>query len=661
MQFQILKLIIWPKLRTFAPQVIAFEPGKVNVITGGSRTGKSAIIPIIDYCLASSDCHIPIDTIRDHSEWFGLLFETENEQILVARQGPEGREPSDAFYLARGVNLSIPPFLDGPNQKTEAIKHLLNSISTTPYFRLGGQDEHRPYQERLSFRDLMALVFQSQEVVANQNILFYKTHAHEHRERLKNWLPYILGAENLEVLAARQRLGVVQSKLAQLRKEFEKAKSVSDSWLANMAGHLQVARRYGLIGEDASLPNDPCDMIELAKSILESHPERPLSTSAHVKKSSQELLLLEEQDDRLSDEVSLLRKRLEDIGRLRNGLVGYGTSTRRRADRLQISQWLEEVARDHQDCPLCGGADHKKASAEVGKIAVAFRQAEQEASKTREIPTSFEREESTLKQQLEEAISRRKNLSARLDRALSQDKVAKEQFDRRQSMYFFLGHLKASLETFQSLATGGNLAEEISKYESEVKNLLRLVDPVGVQRRLQAALKVVAQKTLARLQTLDAEEKYKKIPPEFSVKDLSLKVQSNDGYWHFLAEVGSASNWLSFHIAFTCALHEYFGEMPDCCVPSFAVFDQPSQVYFPKTTRVIGVGDMSSYADEDVDAVVGIFKTLADSVREQNGRWQCIVLDHARNEIYQDIPEVYEVDVWRDGKKLIPMQWYEST
>jgi hypothetical protein len=660
MKFQILKLIIWPKLKTFAPQVIAFEPGKVNVITGGSRTGKSAIIPIIDYCLASSDCHIPIDTIRDHSEWFGLLFETEGEQILIARHGPEGRESSDAFYLARGMELSVPPFIDSANQKTDAIKHLLNSISSAPYFRLGGQDDPRPYQERLSFRDLMALVFQSQEVVANQNILFYKTHAHEHRERLKNWLPYILGAENLEVLAARQRLSVVQSKLAKIRKEFEKAKKVSDSWVANMTGHLQVAKKYGLLGDDdASLFSDPYDLIEVAKSILESPPERPHSTTSHVVQSSQELLLLEKQDDGLSDEISLLRKRIEDIGRLRNGLVGYGTSTRRRADRLQISQWLEAVALDHQDCPLCGGADHKKASAEVGKIALAFRQVEQEASKTREVPTSFEREETALRQQLEDTISRRKNLNARLDRTLAQDKVAKEQFDRRQSMFFFLGHLKASLETFQSLASGGNLAEEISVYESEEAALLKLVDPAGVQRRLQAALKVVAQKALVRLQTLDAEEKYKRIPPEFSVKDLSLKVQSNDGHWHFLAEVGSASNWLSFHVAFTCALHEYFGEMKDCCVPSFAVFDQPSQVYFPKTTRVVDGADMSSYADEDVDAVVGIFKTLANSVREQKGRWQCIVLDHARNEIYQDIPEIYEVDVWRDGKKLIPPQWYE--
>ena len=56
------------------------------------------------------------------------------------------------------------------------------------------------FQARMGFRDLMAFVFQTQDIVANQNILFYKTHAHEHRERLRNWFPFILGAENLEIL-----------------------------------------------------------------------------------------------------------------------------------------------------------------------------------------------------------------------------------------------------------------------------------------------------------------------------------------------------------------------------------------------------------------------------------------------------------------------------
>jgi hypothetical protein len=664
MFFQIRNLIVWPRNRKFSPEIINFELGQVNVITGGSRSGKSAIIPIIDYCLASSECNIPIDTIRDNSSWYGVLVVTEHEQLLIARKGPIGKDASDAFYISRGAAISIPPAIDAPNQKQDNVKHLLNSISGTPYFKLSGEEDQRGYQERLSFRDLMALVFQSQEVVANQNILFYKTHAHEHRQRLRNWLPYILGAENIDVLEARQRLSAVQSRLNQLRKEDEKARKVSSSWLSNMTGHLNIAKSYGLLSEDYVPSNNVQDLLETARDISKSAPVRPQPTLPQIDQATKDLVLLEQEDDKVSDEISLLRKRLEDLRRLRSGLVDYGGSVKRRADRLHISQWMQDVASQGHECPLCGSEEHERTNAEIGKIAAAFRLVEDAANKTTEVPASFAREEATLKLQLDGALTKKKNASARLDTALAKNKAAKEQFDRRQSMYFFLGHLKASLETFESLTQNGSFGEKIKTLEAEEKSLQAILDPAGVKRRLEAALGDISQLALARLKTLDVEEKYKKVPPEFSVTDLNLRVRSDDGHWHFLSEVGSASNWLSFHIAFMCALHEYFngaGKATASSVPSFSVFDQPSQVYFPKTIRGVDEDkqDKSLYADEDFVAVVGIFKTLAASVKSQKGKWQCIVLDHARDEIYKGIEGVHEVAEWRGGRKLIPSYWYE--
>ena len=664
MYFQLSNLIVWPKNREFPPEVIQFKLGQVNVITGGSRSGKSAIIPIIDYCLASSECNIPIDTIRDNSSWYGVLVVTEDEQLLIARKGPIGKDASDEFYLSRGATISIPPAIDAPNQKQNNIKHLLNSISGMPYFKLNGEEDARGYQERLSFRDLMALVFQSQEVVANQNILFYKTHAHEHRQRLRNWLPYILGAENIDVLEARQRLSIVQSRLNQLRKEEEKAKKVSSSWLSNMTGHLNVAKSYGLLSEDYIPTNNAQELLETARNISKSLPEHPQPTLAQVDQASKDLIFLEQDDNKVSDEISLLRKRLEDLRRLRAGLVDYGGSAKRRADRLHISKWMQDIASEGHECPLCGSEEHKRTNAEIGKIAAAFALVEEAANKTTEVPASFAREEATLKLHLDGALTKKKNLNSRLDVSLAQNKAAKEQFDRRQNMHFFLGHLKASLETFESLTRDGSFGEKIKTLEGEEKNLQAILDPAGVKRRLDAALGEISQLALARLKTLDVEEKYKKVPPEFSVTDLNLRVRSDDGHWHFLSEVGSASNWLSFHIAFICALHEYFNDVEGSAfssVPSFSVFDQPSQVYFPKTIRGVAEEkqDKSRYADEDFVAVVGIFKTLAASVKAQKGKWQCIVLDHARDEIYKDIEGVHEVAEWRGGKRLIPSAWYE--
>lgn len=79
-------------------------------------------------------------------------------------------------------------------------------------------------------------------------------------------------------------------------------------------------------------------------------------------------------------------------------------------------------------------------------------------------------------------------------------------------MHFFLGHLKASLETFESLAQDGSFGEKIKALEIEEKTLLAILDPAGVKRRLDAALGDISQLALARLKTLDVEEKYKKCP-----------------------------------------------------------------------------------------------------------------------------------------------------
>jgi hypothetical protein len=163
---------------------------------------------------------------------------------------------------------------------------------------------------------------------------------------------------------------------------------------------------------------------------------------------------------------------------------------------------------------------------------------------------------------------------------------------------------------------------------------------------------------LKYLKNLDVEIKYREIAPRFSIRDLSVSVQSSDGNWHFLAEVGSASNWVSFHIALMCSLQEYFLRQQHSYVPNFVIFDQPSQVYFPKVRRDSDSEVRRDYEDEDVGAVRSIFSALSSSVSDSKGKWQVIVLDHADDGIYGEIDGVHEVDNWRGGRKLIPEDWY---
>ena len=83
MKIAILKIILWPKDLEHNPRVIPFIPGKINIITGESAAGKSTLTSIIDYCLGSGKCSIPVGLIRDITSWFGLHLQLANTEMIV--------------------------------------------------------------------------------------------------------------------------------------------------------------------------------------------------------------------------------------------------------------------------------------------------------------------------------------------------------------------------------------------------------------------------------------------------------------------------------------------------------------------------------------------------------------------------------------------------
>src|ERR1700712_3753416 len=107
MHFQILKLILWPKA-DFEPRVVEFEQGVVNVISGASKTGKSAVIPIIDYCLGSDKCAIPVGVIRENCGWFGVLIDTLEGQKLLARREPGDQQSTGDMVLIEAPEVEVP-------------------------------------------------------------------------------------------------------------------------------------------------------------------------------------------------------------------------------------------------------------------------------------------------------------------------------------------------------------------------------------------------------------------------------------------------------------------------------------------------------------------------------------------------------------------------
>src|ERR1051326_6834102 len=83
---QIIEIVLYSN--SGEKRVLALQPGRTNIITGGSATGKSALIEIVDYCLGSSECRVPEGVIRDTISWFGVRLQFPTDQMFVARQNP---------------------------------------------------------------------------------------------------------------------------------------------------------------------------------------------------------------------------------------------------------------------------------------------------------------------------------------------------------------------------------------------------------------------------------------------------------------------------------------------------------------------------------------------------------------------------------------------
>jgi len=90
---------------------LGFKVDGLNVITGRSSTGKSALSEIIEYCMGRSSFNVPEGVIRDKVAWFAVIYQFETEQVLVAKPTPpSGGASCSTAMLRRGTHLQVPDF-----------------------------------------------------------------------------------------------------------------------------------------------------------------------------------------------------------------------------------------------------------------------------------------------------------------------------------------------------------------------------------------------------------------------------------------------------------------------------------------------------------------------------------------------------------------------
>lgn len=650
MQFQIKKIILWPR-KNFEKREIDFVEGQVNVISGASKTGKSAVIPIIDYCLCANKCAVPVGVIREECEWFGVLISSVEGNKLFARREPGDQKQTGDMFILEGDDLEVPEGIETKNATVDQAKTVLNRLSGLS--SLGMNPHMEGYSSnRTGFRDLMAFTFQPQNIVANPDVLFFKADTTEHREKLKSIFPYILNAVTQQTLADRWELDRLQKVLKQKEAAMKAAASSVQTWMAEATSWIQQARELGLIDLERDNPALWPDILDLLNQIAGSNSRQARTSVPAINEALKELTELQNAEAAEATFLTTQRQRLLEIRRLIESSKTYGDAMFIQRDRLAVSSWIRELSTESADALSAispDGANH------LEQLCSALEGLELEVQSQATVSDKLDKEQLRLRSLAEESISRLNGIRTQIRELERRSEEARAEIYRADQIERYLGRLEQAISLYERTGEDAELSAEIEELKKQITEIRGRISEHQIQARINNALASIETIAGQILPTLDAE--WPDAAINFMLADLTIKVVqgTRDDY---LWEIGSGANWLAYHVSITLAFQRFFLKTPAHPVPNFLVYDQPSQVYFPQSPRDDDVSD-ADWRDEDIVAVRKVFSAVSLETQKAMGNLQVILLDHADDKVWGDIENVILIEEWRDGKKLVPVEWLQ--
>lgn len=652
MNFTINSVILWPRKQEYAPRILPFKNGAVNIITGSSRTGKSALIPIIDYCLGADKCTIPVDVIRNACSWFGVLFDMEGEQILLCRREPGDKVSTGDMFILRGKEITPPEYVE-KNANVESIKDMLNELFGMSFLDLDSSASvFHP-----SYRDFMAFLFQPQNIVANADVLFYKADTMEHRKKLIDIFPYALGAVTPEILAKRKEIERLSKLSDRFQRDLDQIKTVAEGWKQEVAGWLTQAHEYGLTNYIPNNTDEFTRQVDELRAISQKRITDASVSPEHVADLSKNIAALRQEEQQISSELFSARKRHTDMLQLMQSMGKYDKSLQIQLDRLDISTWIRSNMTERNILPIFQQS-HENVMDDVNALCTALEQIERSTTEMAVVPAAFEREIQNVQVQIQELADKLEAVQKRIRVESQSLAIQREGSYTLESISRFLGRIDAAISTYERIGTDSELQAKLDEVNTRIAQLKKEVNESEIRRKLDYALSFLKTEMGKILAQLDVE--HPEDPVEFVIKDLTVRVKSQTGRDDYLWEIGSASNWLSYHIALILALQCFFQTKSSVNVPNFIIFDQPSQVYFPRTRHSVDE-DKLQLNDDDKNAVRKIFGSLSSFVKSAGFDIQIIVTEHADDDIWGNIPDscIHLVEKWRNNVKLVPIEWLE--
>lgn len=266
MSFQIKHILIYSHEGHL--RQIDLRLGKLNIITGKSKTGKTSLIDIIDYCMGSGECHISEGVIRDNAAWVGLILTSSSGEIFVARRIPAlGAKSNVEVHFLAGPHVPIPTAeqLIGNTTIQSVIKIL------SGYAGIGLNIFQPPVNAtrlplEASIRHALLYCLQHQNEINNQKYLF-RNQADEFTKRaIQDTMPFFMGAVREDHVAKIAELRLLEREIRVLQHRMAEAQALQGTGLSQAHKLMLEAQNAGLIPVN-TLPEQWPQAIEALSSL----------------------------------------------------------------------------------------------------------------------------------------------------------------------------------------------------------------------------------------------------------------------------------------------------------------------------------------------------------------------------------------------------------
>lgn len=636
-----------------------FEPGALNIVTGESQAGKSALLTIVEYCLGRSTMMVPVGPIADTVVWYSTLWQLDDgSRAFVGRPAPAaGKASTSVAMLEFGATLDAPPLASlEVNIESHALREQLGrrigieeNLSEPPAGSL-----RQPLEANIGHAALLCL--QSQNEVASATTLFHRQGEPGIDPALRDTIPYFLGAVARDEALKRAQLRDAKRNVIRLANEVEKAENAALTIDVELNALFAEARAVGLVDGEVS------GRTELVRALQGARIAQPQVAPLLDTESQDRRLGLEAERNRLRSE---LRRVLDDRGLLihqEQAENGASAALRQQRDRLTVLARLPEpggdgvpetadATLDIDTCPACGHElEEPDPTAAALQAGLATLRAEVGAlTGARPAHRRALADLDTRADELRGDLRVAEDALADLARASGVSDAANA--DTRD---FTRGRIDATLAraTLTDDVQLEVLRQQLARARRTMEALEAELDEDNDREQLTSRLVAVGRDMSRYAEQLQLEHRSDSV--RLDLARLTVVTDTPTGPAP-LFRIGSAANWIGYHLVTHLALHRFF-TLQGRPVPRFLMLDQPTQAHYPaEADNATGTPEL----DSDRVAVRRMFELMRDVVEELAPAFQVIVCDHA------DLPEQWFQDAvrhrWRGGVKLIPADWLDGT